>query len=355
MNAHFTEFAGWKMPLYYSSIIKEHMAVRTSVGIFDISHLGKLFIKGQGATALMQCLIASDIEKVAVGCGTYAIYCNENGGVLDDEIVYRLGPDEYLAVPNAARTEFIKTWAAGHAPETVTITNRTPELCLLALQGPESDTILKNVFHENPASYKRYAVRHVVVNGYEYTVMKSGYTGENGYEIIAAPKGARYAWDALLGSGVTPCGLGARDTLRLEMGYMLYGHELTPAITPLEARLERLVAFDKGDFIGREALLEQKREGIDKRLIGFVMDEGIARDGSTILDKVNFDEIGWVTSGGYSPVLQAGIGLGYIKSEFYQIGLAIYLRVRDKLLQGHLAERPFIYTPKTRITQEKAS
>lgn len=349
-KAHFTEFAGWELPLYYTGIIDEHMAVRIAVGLFDISHLGKIEIKGNNATSFMQSIATADIEKLQVGRGTYTLFCNDNAGILDDEIVYRLGENEYLTIPNAARTAVMLEWFNSHKPGGVEILDHTDGMCLLALQGQKAGDVLQAAFNENPVDYKRYTVRSVTVNGNRFTVMKSGYTGEDGYEIFADAEAGRQAWQRITGElQVKPCGLAARDTLRLEMGFPLYGHELTEETTPVEAGLERSVSLDKGEFIGRDVIARQLREGVSKRLMGFILDQGIARDDALLRSIEDGKEIGRATSGGYSPVLKKGIGMAYIDIEYARVGIAIEVPVRNKVLQGRLAERPFIEVSKMKI------
>jgi aminomethyltransferase len=346
LGARFTEFAGWELPLYYSSIIDEHMAVRSSVGVFDISHLGKIVIHGEGATQLMQQVATADVEKIPVERGAYTLFCNEDGGILDDEIIYRPGEESYLTIPNAARTQIMFDWFNQHKPASVEIIDQTADLCLLALQGPESGAVLESALRQNPAEYKRFAIKRAGFEGFDFTVMKSGYTGEDGFEIIADPAAAGYAWEAFIKAGAKSCGLGARDTLRLEMGFSLYGKDLTTATTPVEAGLERFVSLSKGDFIGRKAILNQIEKGINTKLVGFIVADGIARDSSPIFihrpDSGEKKEIGIVTSGGYSPVLRKGIGMAYVITEYAQVGTSILVQVRHKFLEAKIVERPFI-------------
>ncbi|MBE0447606.1 MAG: glycine cleavage system aminomethyltransferase GcvT [Actinobacteria bacterium] len=341
LGAKFTEFAGWELPLYYSGIIDEHISVRSSAGLFDISHLGKISVKGLGSAELLQHLAVIDISKISTGRGAYTIFCNETGGIIDDDIIYRFDEADYFVVTNATRLQALLDWLVKHRSPGTEIEDYTDRLGLLALQGPESPEILRAIFNEDPGLYKRYSVKKIVVNGNKFTVMKSGYTGEEGYEIIAEPKVEKVTWQMLLDAGVKPVGLGARDTLRLEMGYPLYGRDITIETTPLEAGLEWVISFEKGDFIGREVLLRKRDEGVNKRLVGFVLDWGIAR-GDEQLFIAQGKEIGRVTSGGYSPILKRGIGLAYVLSEYAQVGMDIKIKVRNRELTGRIEERPFI-------------
>ncbi len=345
LGARFTEFAGWELPLYYSSIIEEHMAVRTSCGLFDISHLGKISVSGEGALAFLQFAATNDIAKIAVDSGEYTLFCNDSGGIIDDDIIYRLEVNDYLIITNAASTSAMFDWLSRKKSGHVEIRDLTGDLCLLALQGPQSPRVLQSVFNENPADYGHYTVRVATALGNKFTIVKSGYTGEEGFEILCGPEVAKPAWDTLLGHGVKPVGLGARDTLRLEMGYPLYGQDITAETNPVEAGLVRFVSFDKGEFIGRTSIFSQVERGANKRLVGFVVERGIPRSGGVVLSESG-DEIGIVTSGGYSPVLKKGIGMAYIKSGLAQIGLPVEIKAGKKQMEGHIAKRPFIEAQK---------
>ncbi|MHB8842768.1 MAG: glycine cleavage system aminomethyltransferase GcvT [Candidatus Aquicultor sp.] len=341
LGARFTEFAGWELALSYTSIIQESMAVRMAAGLFDVSHLGKIEIRGSGATEFLQYVATADIAKLPIGKGAYTLFCNQSGGILDDEIIYRFGDNDYYTVPNAARKNAILTWFKKYGSPRVELYDRTDELCLLALQGPNSPDILRDVYKEDPSTYKRYTAKTIKIDGHNFTIMRSGYTGEEGYEIMCDPAAAKHAWTILIAAGAKPAGLGARDTLRLEVGLPLYGNDITEETTPLEAGLQRFVSFDKGDFVGRDALERQLHTGIQKKLTGFIVNHGIARKGDTMLDNTG-NEIGTVTSGGYSPILKQGIGLAYVKEPIWEPGAPVRIKSRDKLLEAYLAERPFI-------------
>ncbi len=341
LGARFTEFAGWELPLYYSSIIEEHMAVRKSCGLFDISHLGKIAASGEATFSFLQSTATNDIAKISPGSGEYTLFCNESGGIIDDDIIYRLADTSYLIVTNAAPTMTMLNWLNEKKPDKVEVENLTEDFCLLALQGPNSPQVLQSIFKENPADYSHYTVRAITALGNKFTVSKSGYTGEEGFEILCEPAAAKSAWRAMLEYGIKPAGLGARDTLRLEMGYPLYGQDITIETNPVEAGLVRFVAVDKGEFIGRKSIFERIEKGASKKLAGFIIDRGIPRSGKTVLS-TSGDEIGIVTSGGYSPVLRRGVGMAYIRSEFAEVGLPIEIEADKKQLKGHIAKRPFI-------------
>lgn len=341
LGARFIEFSRWELPLYYAGIIEEHMAVRTSAGVFDVSHLGKISISGLGAEMFLDRLATANIGKLPIGKGAYSLFCNDSGGILDDDIIYRLDENEYLIIVNASQTNLMLDWFSKHDTGDIRIDNLTYDLGMLALQGPESPKTLNRIFYETPEDYKRYTVKTITVKGNNFIVTRSGYTGGEGYEIISDPGAINEAFQALINSGIKPAGLGARDSLRLEMGYPLYGNDLTTEVTPIEAGLQRSVSIEKDDFIGRQALLKQIREGVEKRLIGFVLKRGIARKSDAVYNE-NGLKIGIVTSGGYSPILKQGIGMAYVVSNKAQVGANISIRSRVKLLEGQIAERPFI-------------
>jgi len=340
-GARFTEFAGWELPLYYSSIIEEHMAVRKSAGIFDISHLGKIRVKGYGASDYLQFMTTNDISKASAGKGIYSLFCNAEGGIIDDDIIYRLDEDEYLIITNASQAETMTRWLNEHRPGGIEIIDNTEDYCLIALQGPRSPELLTVIFGENPDGYKRYTVKTVVRNGNEFTIAKAGYTGEEGYEVLCDRGLAEGLWTAMAENGATPAGLGARDTLRLEMGFPLYGNDITTGTSPIEAGLERFVSFNKGEFVGREPLLDQIEKGVERKLIGFVVEHNIARRKDLIISKSG-DEIGVVTSGGYSPILRKGLGIAYVRISSAWVGNNIDIRSGRKLLNARIEKPPFI-------------
>jgi len=341
LGAKFTEFAGWELPLYYSSITEEHLAVRKTAGIFDISHLGKISIKGKEAYDFLQYIITADISKTLVGSGTYTLICNEQGGIIDDEIIYHTEKDSYLVIPNASQVTRVLDWFRKHAASQLYIKDLTSELCLIALQGPNSGSILEQAFDERPEIYKRYSIRTTEIEGDVLTIARSGYTGECGFEIFCRRETASIVWERILSIGAKPAGLGARDTLRLEMGYPLYSKDLSYDTSPIEAGLERFVSFEKGNFIGKAALYKQSLEGPKRKLVGLVIDKGIARQGKVMaIDRE--DEIGVVTSGSYSPILRKGIGMAYVKAMNARVGEAIRIKDGKKMYTGRIARRPFI-------------
>lgn len=314
LGAKMTEFAGWQMPLSYRGILEEHRSVRTKAGLFDVSHMGEIAVRGPGAAELCQRLGTNDVGRLSDGGVQYTLLCDENGGVIDDVTLYRLFEDEYFFCVNAANIAKDFEWIESHAGAVV-VEDMSAETALLSLQGPAAEEVLSRAARLDLADLPRFRFLRTDMEGCSVTVSRTGYTGEDGFEIFLESSRALTLWDRLMEEGrafgVVPVGLGARDTLRLEAALPLYGHELSSATTPLEAGLERFVRFDAGDFIGRERLLEQKRTGCRRRLIGLVLvDRGVARHGYAVV--VRGEVAGEVTSGGWSPTLGRSIALAYL-------------------------------------------
>jgi aminomethyltransferase len=322
LGARLVPFAGWEMPVQYSGIAAEHRAVRTKAGVFDVSHMGELHIAAEGARDYLQARLSNDLDRVDVGQAQYTLLTNDRGGIVDDLIVYRLGPDDYLLVVNAANVD--SDHAALSEADDV-----SSDWAYLAVQGPEA---LERIGLE----VEPFSVRtEVEVLGVPCLVAGTGYTGERGCELGCAPDDAVALWDAILGRGVEPCGLGARDTLRLEVCYPLHGNDITPERTPIEAGLGWACALDK-DFTGVDVLRRQKEEGPAQKLIAFVMeDPGIPRAGMAIA------EGGEVTSGTLSPMLEVGIGLGYVPAALAEIGAEVTLDLRGRPRRARIVKKPF--------------
>jgi aminomethyltransferase len=343
-GARFTEFGGWEMPLQYSGILEEHRAVRRAAGLFDVSHMGEIAVSGRGSEGLLQRLTMNDVQVLADGAAQYSALLTPKGTVVDDLIVYRLARHDYLLIVNAANTRKDLRWIEEHARGDVRVSDRSAEFALLALQGPRAEEILRRLAPDLPALR---AFRHARVEplGEAARVARTGYTGEDGFEILLPPGRAGEAWDALLeagrAAGLVPAGLGARDTLRLEAGLLLYGQDMDEETTPLEAGLERFVKIDKGDFIGREALVRQRRDGPPRRLIGFEMvDAGVPRHGYAVL--AGGEPRGVVASGGFAPTLGRGIGLTYLPAGAPQ-DLAV--DIRGRRAAARRASLPFYRRP----------
>lgn len=344
LGAKMVDFGGWEMPVQYGGIIEEHKAVRTKAGIFDVSHMGEIRLKGGDALKLVQKLITNDASKLSNNQIQYAIFCLPHGGVVDDLLVYKIAADEYLLVVNASNTAKDLAWVLEHrSDEQVTITDESASTAEIALQGPLAEKILQSLTSTELAGIKNYWFTYGQVDGVECLISRTGYTGEDGFELYCPPDKAVQLWNKLLergGSDLWPCGLGARDTLRFEAKMPLYGHELGEDITPLEAGLGKFVALDKDDFIGKEALVLQKAAGIPRKIVGFEMVErGIARGGYPV--KKEGRQIGYVTTGSYSPSLEKNLGLAIIETAYAEIGQMISVEIRNKDVQAQIVRTPF--------------
>lgn len=349
LGAKMVEFAGWDMPIQYSGIIDEHRAVRSRAGAFDVSHLGRFEIAGVDAQRLLQLLIVSDIASVATGQAKYSLICGEDGGILDDVILYRIAVERYLLVCNASNALRISRWLGrwGSDFSGVKITDISPDTAMMALQGPRAHTILAGIWDSSLAhTMGRYTCAEAELLGrHPAVITRTGYSGEDGYELVTSRADAIAVWDLLLGRGAKPCGLGARDTLRLEAGLLLYGSEMDASNNPFEVGLGPIVSLDKGDFVGREALLVLQKREPTRLLVGFEMVErGVPRNGFPLLK--DGEPVGLVTSGGYAPSLDRYIGMGYIASRYAATGQELQVDIRGKLLSVRLVPRPFYRRPR---------
>lgn len=344
-EARLVEYAGWEMPVYYSGILEEHMSVRQTAGLFDVSHMAKIKVSGPQALELLQFCLTNDISRLLPGQAIYSLMCNPEGGVIDDLIVYRLADDSYLVVANAANESSVYYWLEGHQGETC-LANLTDDYTLISLQGPQATDILRPLLNLDPAGIPYFGFADALLSGFPVMVAATGYTGEDGYEIFlpAAQWPATEAcrlWRSLLDGGARPCGLGARDTLRLEAGYPLYGHELSAEVNPLQAGLGWAVKFGKGDFIGRAALVQENRTEPVELLAAFKMlERGVPRQGYPIFN--GEDQVGRVTSGAYSPVRREDIGLAYVLEPFASPGIRLEMLVRQRRLPLEIVSKPFV-------------
>jgi len=347
-GARTTEFGGWELPLQFSGILSEHEAVRTKAGLFDVSHMGEIRVRGAGALAFLQRMLTNDIARLEPGQAMYTLMCYPEGGVVDDLLVYKMDEDDYMLVVNAANTEKDFEWLKGHLEkDAAALTDDSARMGLIALQGPAAQSILAGLTDaplDGLGSFR--FLRGVRVGGAEVEVLsRTGYTGEDGFELYAANDQLPGLWEALLeagaGEGLVPAGLGARDTLRFEACLPLYGQELSADITPLEAGLGFFVKLDKGDFIGRGALARQKEEGPPRKLAGIEMiDRGIPRTHYSVHDAEG-RKIGEVTSGTQSPTLKKNVGLALIERGFAEPGTEVWVDVRGKLLKAQVVKTPF--------------
>jgi len=345
LGARMVPFGGWEMPVQYSGIIEEHRAVRTRAGLFDVSHMGEVALAGPGAGPLVQRLVTNDLSRRAAGQALYTPMCMPDGGIIDDLLVYRLGNERLMLVLNAANTAEDLAWIRGHAHGDVQITDRSSEIALLALQGPRAQEILERLTPAPVGAIRYYWFRDgVEVAGRRALVSRTGYTGEDGFEIYLDGRHAVHVWDAILEAGkpagILPAGLGARDTLRLEAGLLLHGNDMDKSTTPLEVGLGWTVKLDKGEFVGAQALERQKREGLPRRLVGFTLRErAIARHGFPIRE--DGATIGVVTSGSFGPTVGNSIGLGFVPPEHAEPGRRIAVEVRGRAVDGTVARLPF--------------
>ncbi len=345
LGARFIEFAGWEMPLQYSGVFEEHYAVRKSAGLFDVSHLARIEVRGKEAAPFVNLLITTDLERLKEGCAQYTFLCDKNGRIIDDLLVYKKGEGSVFLCANAINREKVVKWLEEYAaPYNVEIKDLTETTAQLAIQGPEALGILQRLTNSNLSDIKRFSTGEIGFNGITLFISRTGYTGEDGFELYFPSSLAESVWNKLVATGVTsglkPAGLGARDTLRLEMGYLLYGNDIDQRTTPLETGLAGLISFEKSDFIGREALIKQREEGVKKRLIGFeLINRGVPRQGYRIIAKGL--EIGTVTSGNISPTLRKGIGLGYVTGGYYKIGEEIMIGIRKKASLARVVSLPF--------------
>jgi len=346
LGAKIIPFAGWEMPLSYTGVLDEHRATRSAVGLFDVSHMGRIELTGPDAVALLDRVATSPVEKLGVGGMQYALACNDQGGVLDDVMIYRFEEQRYFVCANASNAEKIDQWLRKHAAgfSSVDIKDRSAELAQIAVQGPRSRDLMRPL---TAAALDRLKLRHCVetkVAGVPMLLSRSGYTGELGYELYLPSGHAREVWETLLHEGPTyglkPCGLGCRDTLRLEMGYPLYGNDMDETTTPFEASLGFAVDLAKNDFIGRRAMMRQQEDGLSRKLIGFeLLQRGVPRHGHSIVR--DGKEIGVVTSGNHSPSLNKGIGMGYVQTRFAGVGGQIQIDIRGNAVPAVIVERPF--------------
>ncbi len=379
LGAKVVDFAGWEMPVQYSSILDEHQAVRNKAGLFDVSHMGEFSLTGRDALANLQYLVTNNVSRLKVGQVIYTPMCDFNGGIIDDLLIYRLSEEEYMMVVNASNIDKDFKWIRENIKGNIKLKNVSKDYSLLALQGPQSRNILKKLTEIDLNTIDYYCFQEGRVADIEAIISRTGYTGELGYEIYCSPESSSELWKQIIHQGeeygILPVGLGARDTLRLEKSYCLYGNDIDQDRNPLEAGLSWTVYFPKGDFIGKGKLQEYKEKGVRQRLLGFkLLGRGIPRHGYQIVieertdknktdnlnnakekeklnkqDRKNQKElgknakiIGVVTSGSYSPTLKENIGLAYIDREYAKIGQEIKVVIRNRPVKAILVKTPFV-------------
>ncbi len=349
MGGRMVDFGGWDMPVQYpAGTVEEHLRTRTHAGLFDVSHMGEIDVRGKDAIAFVNRLCSNDAAKLVDGQAQYSALTTPEGTVIDDLLVYRFAEDHLLLVVNAGTTEKDWEWIQSHHEgEAVELENVSANFCQLALQGPDALSIMQTLTETPLDEIKYYHFREGVVDNVPAIISRTGYTGEDGFEIYAAPDKAEQLWNKILEAGkhgtdegVLPCGLAARNTLRLEAGMALYGHEIDETTTLLEANLGWICKLGKGDFIGRARLAKQKEEGIRQKLVGFEMTErGIARDLQDVL--INGERVGRVTSGSPAPFLKKNIGMAYVPVENANVGQEIQIDVRGRAVGAQVVPAPF--------------
>jgi glycine cleavage system T protein (aminomethyltransferase) len=349
-GAKMVPFGGWDMPVEYSGLISEHMAVRKAAGLFDVSHMGEFEVEGPGALAFLQRVTANNVAKLVDGQAQYSALPMPSGALVDDVIVYRRAADRYLLVVNAGNIEKDFRWLQEQGPQDVTLRNSSDAYALLALQGPRAQEILQPLTTLDLGALKYYHFADVEVDGRPVTVSRTGYTGEDGFEIFVPPAHVEALWKRLLEAGgekgLVPAGLGARDTLRLEARMCLYGQDMDETTSLIEAGLGWIVSLDeaKGDFPGRAVLAEQKKNGPPRKLVGFeVTGRGIARHGYPVL--VHDERVGEVTSGTYAPFLQKNIGLCYVPAMRAAVGTELAIDIRERKVPARVVPTPFYKRP----------
>ncbi len=344
MGAHMVSFGGWDMPVEYSGIVSEHMAVRTCAGLFDVSHMGEVEITGENALKLVQKLTCNDAARLQAGQAQYSGLMNDRGGMVDDLLVHKMSETHYFLCVNAARREADFDWITRQNDTGAEVRNTSDEYSQLAIQGPRSLAILRKLTPIDLSSIKYYWFSRGKVCGTDSIVARTGYTGEDGFEIYFPAAESERIWNEILeagtAEGLLPCGLGARNTLRLEAGMLLYGHDMDENTSPLEANLAWICKLNKGPFLGREVLIRQSEQGVRKRLAGFRMiDRGIARDDAPVY--LDNSEVGKVTSGSYVPYLKSAIGFAYVPPELAQPGQRVQIQIRANRSVAEMVPTPF--------------
>lgn len=346
LGARMVEFGGWEMPVQYSSILEEHEAVRTHAGLFDVSHMGEFKVEGQDALAFLQYLVPNDVSRLALHQALYTQLCLPDAGVIDDLLIYHLAEQQYMLVVNAGNIAKDLAWVQGQAQhfQHVMVTDQSDTTALLALQGPAAQTILQTLTETDLAGIRYYHCAAGTVGGANCLISRTGYTGEDGFELYCAPVDVVKLWNDLLAAGkpygLLPTGLGARDTLRLEAGLCLYGHELDEQTNPLEARLGWTVKLRKGNFIGRDPLLQVKEHGPKRLLVGVeLLERGVPRGGYPIYH--NDQQIGALTSGAPGLTVHKNIGMGYVEAAHAVVAHPVQVEIRDKRVAAQIVALPF--------------
>ena len=344
LGAKMTDFHGWDMPLYYTSILEEHKAVRQALGLFDISHMGQVLVTGPDAANTLNALMVSDIGQVAEGRACYTLMLNEAGGIIDDLIIYRIGEQEYLVIVNCGNRRVDVEWLTAHRVGQTTVTDISQGRSIVAVQGPKACRVLEQILDARVTSLGRFGIAPIRTMGTEACIARTGYTGSDGFELFLPDQHATRLWDLVLTQakplGAAPVGLGARDTLRIEAGLRLYGTDMDAATTPWEVGLDWTVAINKPSFIGKDALVTQRQRGVAKKFIGFELSQGpVPRLGTELT--VDGKRVGTVTSGTFSPILNKPLGMGYVEPAFTKPGTTLTVTVRSQRYPGTVVKLPF--------------
>ena len=346
LGARMVPFAGYEMPIQYEGIVAEHRAVRNNAGLFDLSHMGEFFFKGRGAGTTIDRLVSSDIAGLAVGQARYGLLTNERGTIVDDVIVYRISDGEYMMVVNAANIAKDRVHVLAHLNEDVALDDRSYSTALVAIQGPRAAEILASETDADVRSLPSFGVTHGRVAGVRATLARTGYTGEDGFEVFVTNADAPKVWDALLaagrGDGIKPIGLGARDTLRLEARFSLYGNDIDETTDPIEAGLGWTCKLEK-DFTGRDVIAAKKAEGPKRKIAGLVVEGGVARHGHEVTH--DGAVVGRVTSGTYGPTVEKNIALAYVPTPLSKVGTSLGVRIRGKDVPATVVRTPFYRRP----------
>jgi len=342
LGARMVPFAGWEMPVQYAGIIEEHRAVRSTVGIFDVCHMAEFRVFGFGALDFLQRMLTNDLSKLSeYGMAQYTLMLDDAGHIIDDLIIYRTGDLEYLIIANASNAETDFAWLSEHAPDDIEMVDESERTALIAVQGPEALRVVGELAGEGWDAPNRFAIRDAVLDTIPALVARTGYTGEDGVEIICRAQDAAALWRALLSfPEVTPAGLGARDTLRLEMGYPLYGNDMDRTIDPISAGLGWVVPKHKQDYVGAAAVAEVRAQGPSTKLVGLTVDGAIPRPGMNVLHGGTV--VGKVASGSFSPTLEVGLATAYVPVEFAAPGTELAVEVRKKTLAAKVVKTPFV-------------
>ncbi len=349
LGAKFVDFGGWNLPVQYTGIVEEHLNTRENVSLFDISHMGELFVSGKNAFDILQYLCTNDVELLKPSNAQYSPLCYDNGTVVDDIFYYMYSREKYRLIVNASNKDKDVAWLQKHAPrfQDVAIEDLSPGRSRVALQGPKAQDVLQKLVKADLNAFKRFQFLEPAIDGVQTFIGRTGYTGEDGFEISFPIESCTTVWNAIMKAGkefhILPAGLGARDTLRLEACYSLYGHELSEEITPIEAGVEFVVKpGKKGEYMGKEVHLKQLTTWIDKKIVGIVgLEKGIFRHGQDIFDETGAEKVGTITSGTFSPTFKQSIALARINSKYKVIGSVLLVKIREKMVHAKIVNRPF--------------